>query len=173
MTTINTMPKIRRIGPSRKASAIYVFYALALAASISIWFIAIHAPLRQDETGSFWVINGGFLRAWNVCFRSTNFPTYYVVLWLSSKILGISEAALRAPSILAMLGAVWLLYLAARELFSRELSLLATVIFCLNPIVIFESVDIRPYAFAVLATNAAILVVLRLRRSDSNWLAAL
>lgn len=149
----------------------YAIYALALAASISVWFIAIHAPLRQDETGTYWKIAAGFSRIWSR--QELDFPSYTYILWLSTKILGIGEIALRIPSILAMLGAVWLLYLAARELFSRELSLLATVIFCLNPIVIFESIDIRPYAFAVLTTNAAILVVLRLRRSDSNWLAAL
>jgi hypothetical protein len=47
------------------------------------------------------------------------------------------------------------------------------VIFCVNPIVIFTSIDARPYAFAVLATNAAILIMLCLRDNDSNWLPAL
>lgn len=43
----------------------------------------------------------------------------------------------------------------------------------MHPIVIFESIDVRPYAFAVLATNAAIFIGLRLRRNNSHWLAAL
>lgn len=152
---------------------LYSIYALALAVSIAIWFIAIHAPLRQDETGTWWLIKDGFSQIWLNRFIALGFPSYSYILWLSTKIIGTSEIALRIPSILAMLGAVWLLYLAARELFSRELAILAAVIFCLHPIVIFESIDIRPYAFAVLATNAAILILLRLRRSDSNWLAAL
>lgn len=149
----------------------YILYALSLVASISIWLLAIHAPLRQDETGSWWLISAGLSKIW---FRQyLGFPSYSYILWLSTKIIGTSEVALRIPSILAMLGAVWLLYLAARELFSRELAVLAAIIFCLHPIVVFESIDIRPYAFAVLATNAAILVLLRMRRSDSMWLAAL
>jgi hypothetical protein len=72
-----------------------------------------------------------------------------------------------------MLGAVYLLYLAARELFERDVAFISVIVFCLHPIVAFESIDIRPYAFAALATNAAIFILLRLRRNDSNWLAAL
>jgi hypothetical protein len=72
-----------------------------------------------------------------------------------------------------MLGAVYLLYLAARELFERDIAFIAAVIFCLHQIVVFASIDVRPYAFGALATNAAIFILLRLRRSDSNWLAAL
>lgn len=149
---------------------IYALYALCLAISIAIWLLALHAPLWQDETGSFWTIKDGFSHIWSRQYFSP--PVYFYVLWLWAKVVGISEAALRTSSILAMLGAAWLLYLAARELFSRDVAFIATIIFCLHPIVIFESVDVRPYAFAVLATNAAILVLLRLRHNDSNWLAA-
>lgn len=151
--------------------AIYAIYALALAASVSIWFIAIHAPLRIDETGSYWQISKGFSAI--LSRQGLSFPAYSYVLWLSTKMIGASEVALRVPSILAMMGAVYLLYLAARELFERDVAFIAAVIFCLDPIVVFASIDIRPYAFGVLATNAGILVLLRLRRSSSNWLAAL
>ena len=73
-----------------------------------------------------------------------------------------------------MLGAVYLLYLAARELFDRDLAIVAAIVFCLHPVsVAFEAIDARPYAFGVLATNAAILTLLRLRHNDSNWMAAL
>ena len=38
----------------------YTIYALALAASICIWFIAIRSPLWLDETVSIFLIKGGF-----------------------------------------------------------------------------------------------------------------
>jgi hypothetical protein len=72
-----------------------------------------------------------------------------------------------------MLGAVYLLYRAARELFDRDVALIAAIVFCLHPIIIFASIDIRPYAFAALAVNASILALVHLRHNDSNWLAAL
>jgi mannosyltransferase len=146
-------------------------YALALAVSVSLWFIAIRAPLWLDETGSFWQINGGFSAIWprqGLCF-----PAYSYILWLWTKIAGTTEIALRVPSILAMLAAVYLLYCAARELFDREVGFIAAIVFCVHPIVIFAAIDVRPYAFGVLATNTAILALVRLRKSDSLWLAAL
>ena len=152
--------------------ALYLIYPLALAVSISVWFIGIHDPLWLDETGSYWQISKGFS---GILSRQgdLSFPAYSYILWFSTKIIGTSEIALRIPSILAMLGAVYLLYLAARELFERGAAFVAAIVFCSNFIVIFESIDIRPYAFAVLVTNATIFILLRLRRSDSNWLAAL
>lgn len=171
MDTTLAKPKSTRGRLSRIPSPVlYAIYALALAVSISIWFIAIRAPLWTDETGSYWVIKDGISQIWS--HTGMCFPSYFYILWLWAKVVGTSEVALRSLSILAMLGAVWLLYLVARELFSREIAFLATIIFCLHPILIFESVDVRPYAFAMLVTNAAILVLLRMRRSDSNWLAA-
>jgi uncharacterized membrane protein len=157
----------------QQVRAQYIIYSLALVASISGWFIAVRAPLWLDETYSYWMISNGFSAIWPRGFVSISFPAYFCILWLSTKMIGISEIALRVPSILAMLGAVYLLYLAARELFEHEIAIFAAIIFCLHPIVVFASIDIRPYAFGVLATNAAILIMLRLRRNDSNWLAVM
>ncbi|MGB9205827.1 MAG: glycosyltransferase family 39 protein [Terriglobales bacterium] len=150
----------------------YAIYALALAVSISLWFIAIRAPLWLDETHSFYVIKGGFFQiksrmGWPIV------PIYPYILWLGTRVMGTGEIALRIPSILAMLGAMYLLYRAARELFDRDVAVIAAIIFCLHPIVIFASIDVRPYAFAALTINAAILALVQLRHDNSNWRAAL
>ncbi len=146
-------------------------YAIALAASISIWFFALRSPLWLDETHSYFVIKNGFSgiiprMGWPIV------PVYPYILWLWSKALGTSEVALRIPSLLAMLGAVYLLYLASRELFDREIAAIVAIVFCLHPIVIFASIDARPYAFAALAINASIWTLVRLRHNHSSLLAA-
>jgi hypothetical protein len=150
----------------------YSIYALALAVSISIWFIAIRAPLWLDETVSIYLIQGGFA---GIMSRQVwpDAPTYSCLLWLWTKMMGMGEIALRISSLLPMLGAVYLLYRAARELFDRDIALIATIVFCLHPIIIFASIDIRPYAFAALAINASILALVHLRHNNSNWLAGL
>ncbi|MFY9854657.1 MAG: glycosyltransferase family 39 protein [Terracidiphilus sp.] len=148
-------------------------YALALALSIWVWFIAVRAPLWVDETATYWQIKAGFWGIWPRQFLTLSSPEYGYVLWLSAKLFGTSEIALRTPSILAMLGAAYLLYRAARELFSRDCAILAAIIFCLDPIVVFAAIDVRPYAFAALATNATIFILFLLRRNGTNWLAAL
>jgi hypothetical protein len=150
----------------------YWIYVLALAVSISIWFIAIRAPLWLDETVSIYLIQGGFA---GIMSRQVwpDAPTYSCLLWLWTKMVGMGEIALRISSLLPMLGAVYLLYRAARELFDRDIALIATIVFCLHPIIIFASIDIRPYAFAALAINASILALVHLRHNNSNWLAGL
>jgi hypothetical protein len=149
-----------------------VFYALALGVSISIWFIAIRAPLWLDETVSFYVIKGGFSK---IIVRQgwPGVPAYSYFLWLWTKAMGTGEIALRMSSVLPMLGAVYLLYRSARELFDWDVAMIAAVVYCLHPIVIPESIDVRPYALAALAITSSIFALLRLRHNNSNWLAAL
>jgi hypothetical protein len=153
--------------PPREINAIY---AVALAASVTLWLVAIRAPLWLDETSSYWQISAGFRQI--MTRRGLVSAAYPYILWFTTRITGISEIALRIPSILAMLAAVYLLYLAARELFDRDVAVIVAVIFCVHPVVIFSSIDARPYAFGVLALNAAIYLLVRLRDSDSNWMAA-
>jgi mannosyltransferase len=153
---------------NRATCAIYV---LCLAVSISIWFFAITKPLWLDETVSFFVIKGGF---GEILFRQgwPGVPAYPYILCLWAKLVGTGEIALRISSVLAMLGAAYALYLCARELFEWDVAIVAAVIFCLDPVVILESIDIRPYAFAALAITLSILALIRLRRSNSLFLAA-
>jgi hypothetical protein len=146
-------------------------YAVCLAVSISIWFLAIRAPLWLDETISFWQIHAGF---WRISSRQgLSFPAYSYILWLWTKATGTGTIALRVSSILAMLGAVFLLYSTARKLFDRDVAVIAAVVFCLHPIVVFASIDVRSYAFAALAITASIFALVCLRHNTSNWLAAL
>lgn len=151
---------------------LYVSYGVGLTASISPWFIAIRAPLWLDETVSYYLIKTGF---WGIVPREgwPGVPAYYYILWLWTKIAGTGEIPLRISSILAMLGAVYLLYRAATELFDREVGMITAVIFSIHPIVIYSSIDVRPYAFAVLSVCACIYILVRLRNSGSLRLAGL
>jgi hypothetical protein len=150
-------------------SAVYV---VALLISLSTWFIVIRAPLWLDETVSIFLIKGGFA---GIMSRQVwpDAPAYSCLLWLWTKVMGTGEIMLRISSVLPMLAAVYLLYLAARELFDRDVAIIAAIVFCLHPIIIFAAIDIRPYAFAALTINATILALVHLRHNDSNWLAAL
>jgi hypothetical protein len=150
----------------------YTIYALALAVAISTWFIVIRAPLWLDETVSMFLIKGGWA---GILSRQVwpDAPAYSCLLWLWTKVMGTRELMLRISSVLPMLAAVYLLYRAARELFDRDVALIAAIVFCLHPIIIFAAIDVRPYAFAALAINATILALVHLRHNHSNWLAAL
>jgi uncharacterized membrane protein len=150
----------------------YVLYALALAVSISTWFFAIRAPLWLDETVSYFVIKGRFSeimsrQGW------PGVPAYPYLLWFWVKAVCSGEVALRISSVLAMLGAVYLLYCSARELFNREAGVIAAIVFCLHPLVDLEAVDVRPYAFAALAITGSIYALVQLQNNDAYWRAVL
>ena len=72
-----------------------------------------------------------------------------------------------------MLLAVYLLYRAARRVFGVEVAIITATVFCIHPIVIFGSIDVRPYAFAMLAISSSILLLVQLHESPSNRIAAL
>lgn len=136
-------------------------YPVALVAAVSIWFLAIRAPLWLDETLAYWQVSGGFARVWS---RSALMPSsigYLYSLWLAKSILGSSEIALKIPSTLAMLGAVFFLFRAARELYDQETAFLACIFFALTNNVVFAATDARPYAFALLASNVATFEFIR------------
>lgn len=136
-------------------------YPAALLASLSIWFLAIRAPLWLDETLSYWQVSGGFAKVWA---RSALMPSsigYLYTLWFAKSILGTSEIALKIPSTIALLAAVYLLFCAARRLFGQEVAFLACVFFILQINVVFAATDARPYAFALLALTLATDLLLR------------
>jgi hypothetical protein len=148
-------------------------YCLAVLVPISVWFLAVRAPLWLDETVSYWQIAGGFRQIWNRSLPVPSFPAYLYILWLTKTLFGSQELVLRIPSILAMLAAVYMFYRCARELFSQDVSLVATVLFAFHTEIVFAAIDVRPYAFAILMTNLAILAFLRWIKTNKLGYAAL
>src|SRR5579859_82928 len=136
--TFGARRDVRPRFPAIQDGTAYGIYALTLALAISTWLLAIRAPLWLDETISFFVIKGGFReilsrQGW------PGVPAYPYILWLWAKAVGTGEVALRISSVLAMLGAVYLLYRSARELFDVDVAIIAAIVFCLHPIIISEA----------------------------------
>jgi hypothetical protein len=148
-------------------------YALAVLVALSVWFLAVRAPLWLDETVSYWSIAGGFRQIWARSVEANSFPAYFYILWLTNAVFGSKEIVLRIPSILAMLAATCVFYRCARELLAREVALVATVLFIIDSRVAFAAIDVRPYAFALLVTNVAIFSFLRWSKTKKVSYAAL
>ncbi len=146
---------------------------LSLGIAVGVWFLAIRAPLWTDETLSYYVIKQGFhgiaaRQGW----PGLPAPGYYYVLWGWTKLAGTGELSLRILSVVAMFLAVYLLFRAAQSFFGPEVAIITAAVFCVHPIVIFASIDIRPYAFAMLAITSSILLLIRLSEIESDRFAA-
>src|ERR1700689_5497302 len=113
----------------------YAAYAVALAVSISTWFVAIRAPLWLDETISLFLIKDGFGGITRQMWPDSPAYSYLLLLW--TKWMGTSELPFRISSLLPMLGAAALLYCAGRKLLERDLALIDWILFCLHVIVVF------------------------------------
>jgi len=148
---------------SQKAASLFdkLVYPVALFASLSIWLLALRAPLWLDETLAYWQVSGGFAKVWS---RSALMPSsigYLYTLWAAKSMLGSTEIALKIPSLFALLAAVYFLYRSARELYGREIGFLAAIFFAIQYNVVFAATDARPYACALLATTLAIFAFVR------------
>jgi mannosyltransferase len=166
-------PEVIIAQPSPRINWLAVAYGVALAACISVWFLAVRAPLWTDETLSYWQIAGGFKQIWSRSVQGNSFAAYAYILWLTKTLFGDKELALRIPSILAMLAAVYVLYRCAREMFDWDASLIAAMLFALPRAVVFAAIDVRPYPFALLVTNLTIFLLLRWMKTRSTVYAAL
>jgi hypothetical protein len=99
-------------------------------------------------------------------------PLHHLTLWLTVRVLGTSELAVRAPSLLAATALIPVLYLAGRDIFDRRAGLAAAGLAAVAPFPVWYAQEARMYAlfmlFAVLSAWAQVRV---LRDGGArNWL---
>jgi len=79
-----------------------------------------------------------------------NPPFYFIFIKLWIRIFGISEFALRLPSVLFSFGSLLITYLIGKELFGRRVSFYALTIIGLSPFHLWYAQEARHYSFALL-----------------------
>ncbi|HZU99102.1 MAG TPA: glycosyltransferase family 39 protein, partial [Planctomycetota bacterium] len=108
-----------------------------------------------------WVVSGDIASVFGRALRyQGQSPLYFLIVRLVVAGLGRGEAALRAPSVLAMALTAFLVFRIARRLWDAEIGFLATAVFVATPEIAFLAGDARPYALGVFATAAATLALL-------------
>jgi hypothetical protein len=127
---------------------------------IQLWFGLISTSFWLDETGTWWIVKDGVAEVVQRSFSwSGQSPLFYLLAWLSSRLFGLNEIALRLPSVLAMSGAIYFLYRIAERLYDRASA--AVVAFVFLCVVSFYAIDARPYALAMLCLTVSIWALLR------------
>ena len=135
---------------------------LTIFATIPLWLFPARASLWLDETMTYWVISKGIGEAVSrALFWSGESPFYYVIAWLAKTISNSNGFVMRAPSLLAMGIAAYLVYRIGERLVDREAGLLAALFFVCSEEVAFAAVDARPYALAMVTLLAAVVFLLK------------
>jgi len=144
-----------KISPHESRERIW-FAALLLIAIWKLWLLPLRTGLWQDETGTFWAIQGGFAE---VIHRTLLWPAqtllYTLIDWAVVKLGGSSELVMRLPSVVAMLLGAYLLYRLGVRLMSTDAARAATLVFVCSEAVAFAAGDARPYALGTMAIISA------------------
>ena len=134
---------------------------LAAVLVVRLWIMPLGSSLGLDEFGSWWVTDAGF---GEILQRARLFPQSVPYAFLVAAVraaAGASETALRMPSLLAMLAAIFGVFRLGEALFDRSTGFCAAAAFLVFPQIEFAAADARPYALAVLATVCAALSLVR------------
>jgi mannosyltransferase len=125
-----------------------------------------------DETGTYLIIKDGLATTFTRAIHwSGQSPLYYLIASLAHLAGGRTEVMLRLPSLIAMIGAAWLLYKLALRLFDSDTARFAVLVFACSEQVAFAAADARPYALALLLLIASVRLLVRWLDS-ARWLYA-
>jgi len=92
-------------------------------------------------------------------------PFYYLLLWLTSRLFGQSEYALRLPSALANTLTMPVIYLLAKRLFrarAPQVGLVAALILATSPVMVYYSQESRMYTLLVLEATLSSYLLLKI-----------
>jgi mannosyltransferase len=153
---------------------------VALGAALRAFGLASHEPWT-DEYGTAWVVAGSFAQTVERTLAvQGQSPLYYLVVRLSTALLGPGVLALRLPSLVCGVALLALAYpLAQRILLDRRAALLSVLACAVHGRLIYYSQEARPYALALLLAAASFVLYLDLLRRPhpararvAAWLAA-
>ncbi|GAB1694816.1 hypothetical protein KRM28CT15_66190 [Krasilnikovia sp. M28-CT-15] len=126
--------------------------------------------LWRDEHATWWAasLSWADLRHLMGTMDLALFP-YYVLMHVWIGVFGDSPAVLRLPSALFMAVAAGLLALLGRRLFDVPTGLVAGLLLASIPAISRYGQETRPYAMALAATVAAVLLLVRALEKPSPW----
>jgi hypothetical protein len=131
-------------------------WAVTILSGAVLWLRPIASSFWEDELVTWWVIDGSFREMLHRSYAlQGQSALYYPVAWVMRHI-GDQEWVLRLPSLIALVGAAFLLFRLATRLLDREFGRLTVLVFVLWPGIAFEATNARPYAIAVFVTIASV-----------------
>jgi hypothetical protein len=100
-------------------------------------------------------------------------PLHYLILWLTVRVFGDGELAVRAPSILASAALIPVLFVLGRELFDRRTGLVAAGFATVAPLIVWYGQEARMYALFMLLGALALWAQARVLRDGRTrfWIA--
>jgi 4-amino-4-deoxy-L-arabinose transferase-like glycosyltransferase len=142
------------------SSALKLFAALTVVAlALQLWGLGSRS-LWQDEGMTWWEVAGDWATMWRHTLGDRHHPPlYHLLLWGWTHVFGLSEVALRSPSVVAATLGIPLFAWLCLRLADEASALLATALLVVSPMWLEFGRMARPYAMfgtAVIASYAAL-----------------
>lgn len=148
----------------------WFFLTLIAMVVVGVWLTPITQSLWLDEAGTYWFVKDGLGDAID---RANQYqgqsPAYYLLIWASRHLLGVSEIALRLPSLVGALLATFFVWRLGRRLIGRHAGGLAAVAFVVGDGIAFTAIDARAYALTLAAVTGTALALVRWAAQGRRW----
>jgi len=119
---------------------------IVLLAALVLRLAPINQPLWFDEAYTADLARMPLGEMLSATHEDVHGPLWYLIAGASVRLFGMSEIALRIPSLVLGMLAVWLTYRLARELFGAQIGLVASAIMAINPLAVYHSGESRMYS---------------------------
>ena len=145
---------------------------LTVVAAVARFTRLGHQSYWYDEAHTVWLVHFSFTKMLSLLpSTETSPPLYFVLAWIWAHLFGYGETALRSLSALAGVATVPVAYLAARQLFSRRIGVVAAALTATSPLLVWYAQEARAYSLMVLLTAIALLAFAHLRqRPTRGWM---
>ena len=128
-----------RLTSNKEFWAVFTVSIIALALRLyklganDLWYDEVYSVLISKDSFSIW-----------------NPPVYFVILHYWIKLFGVSEFALRFPSLIFSVLSIPFVFLLGKIIFNRRAGFYASVIMCLSSFHLWYAQETRPYSLSVL-----------------------
>lgn len=150
----------------RVSDILPVLSILAIALALRVPLLD-RPSLWYDEAVTWSQSNGSLGHLFATVAADNHPPLHHLLLWLWIPLFGDSESALRSPSLIAGIAAVWLLYVLGKELGGRRAGLAAAFLLAISPFHIWYSAEARMYAVFAAAGLAFFYCLIRCLKTGS------
>ncbi|WP_434741846.1 hypothetical protein [Micromonospora sp. SH-82] len=147
------------VSSSRVAGLLSWLVPGVCAAALGGWRLT-GASLWADELATWGAVRSTWVRLWELSGSVDAVLTpYYAVTKAYATVAGTGTAALRLPSVVAIVGATVVVAVLGRRLGGAGAGFTAGLVFALLPVTSRYAQEARPYAFVILASAVAVLAL--------------
>src|SRR3989338_1495424 len=137
--------------------------AIVFLLAFTFRLISIDQSLWLDEATTARAVSTNLFSEIVTKFSPHDFhpPLYYLTLKVWTAIVGVSEPALRFPSVVFSLLTGWVVYLIGKELKNKKTGLYAAIFFLFNPLIVYYSQEARMYMMVTFLLTSLLYYLLR------------